>query len=126
MLLKSFIRDEHGFIISAELILVATLLVIGMIVGLSEVQHSVTQELNDVGDALGSLNQSFYYSGFSAFKTYGGGVKSFSNGSAFWDYGDDCDNNQCSISCQGAIGETPKSARSYQTVPSTCSCDQRP
>src|SRR5262245_31375945 len=58
-------NDEAGFIISAELVLVATILVIGCIVGLSEVQHAVVSELNDVGDAIGSINQSFCFSGFN-------------------------------------------------------------
>ena len=56
-------RDEAGFVVSAELVLIATILVIGLIVGLSEVSHGVNNELNDVGDAFGSVNQSFRYSG---------------------------------------------------------------
>lgn len=101
MLAARFLHDESGFIISAELILVATLLVIGMIVGLSEVQHSVTQELNDVGDAFGNINQSFCYSGFTAYQCYGNcwNIKAMTRGSAFLDMADVCDNNQCSISC---------------------------
>ena len=47
--------DENGFLVSSELVLIATLLVIGLIVGLSEIQHGVVQELNDVGDAIGIL-----------------------------------------------------------------------
>jgi len=57
-------RDDAGFIVSAELVLIATILVIGLVVGLSEVSHGVNNELNDVGDAFGSVNQSFRYSGF--------------------------------------------------------------
>ena len=56
-------RDEAGFIVSAELVLIATIVVIGMVVGLSEVSHGVNNELNDVGDAFGSVNQSFRYGG---------------------------------------------------------------
>ena len=63
-MLKQLWSDESGFIISAELVMVATILVIGLIVGLSEVQHAVVGELNDVADAIGSANQSFGYSGF--------------------------------------------------------------
>ena len=59
-------RDEAGFVVSAELVLIATILVIGMVVGLSEVSHGVNNELNDVGDAFGSVNQSFRYSGFES------------------------------------------------------------
>lgn len=56
-------RDEAGFVVSAELVLIATIVVIGMVVGLSEVSHGVNNELNDVGDAFGSVNQSFRYGG---------------------------------------------------------------
>jgi hypothetical protein len=59
-------RDEAGFVVSAELVLIATMLVIGLIVGLSEVAHGVNNELNDVGDSFGSVNQSFRYSGFQS------------------------------------------------------------
>ena len=56
--LHALLRDEAGFIVSAELVLVATLLVIGLIVGLSEVQHALVAELNDVADAIRNVNQS--------------------------------------------------------------------
>ncbi len=104
-MLKNLFNDEAGFVVSAELVLISTLLVLGLIVGLSEVQHAVVQELNDVGDAIGSVNQSYMYSGFSAQKTGGRGIKSFSRGSAFSDVGDDCDNNQCDITCDAPVAE---------------------
>jgi Flp pilus assembly pilin Flp len=100
-------NDEAGFIVSAELILIATIVVIGLIVGLSEVQHAVVAELNDVADAFGSVNQSFYYSGMSAKKS-DGCLKSSMAGSSFRDTTDDCDNNQCALSCDAPSSEAPK------------------
>src|SRR5436190_12148323 len=111
-LARSFWNDEQGAIISAELVLVMTIAVIGMTVGLSEVAHAVVQELNDVGDAIGSLNQSFGFTGFHGMKGVGGwgggfgggwgggwggggfGIKAWTPGSAFIDFADSCDNNQ--------------------------------
>jgi hypothetical protein len=61
--LKRLWNDEAGFIISAELVLVATVLVIGMIVGLVSLRNQVVQELVDVGQAIGSISQSFAYCG---------------------------------------------------------------
>jgi Flp pilus assembly pilin Flp len=90
--------DETGFIVSAELVLIATLLVIGLVVGLSEVQHAVVQELNDVAEAIGALNQSYAFAGFRSMK-FGGGLKSFFAGSFFHDSRDDCDGNECDITC---------------------------
>ena len=110
-MLRNFWNDECGFIVSAELVLVATILVIGMIVGLSEIQHAVVQELGDVGEAIGSLNQSYAYTGFSALKTQGiglGTLKSFTFGSAFSDQVDDCDGNQCALACGSPAPEAPK------------------
>ena len=105
--LANLYQDECGFVVSAELVLIATLLVLGMIVGLSEVQNAVVAELNDVGDAIGALNQSYYYSGFSARK-HGGHLKSSFAGSAFSDVADACDNNQCDLSCDRPVAEGNK------------------
>lgn len=107
-MLRQILNDESGFIVSAELVLVATILVIGMIVGLSEVQHAVVQELNDVGDAIGALNQSYSYSGFSAFKHGWCHLAVRTAGSSFVDLADDCDNNQCDLTCDIPAAEQPK------------------
>jgi hypothetical protein len=55
--------DDAGFIISAELVLVATIVVIGLIVGLVVVRNQVVQELVDVGQAIGSLSQTYAFAG---------------------------------------------------------------
>lgn len=91
-------HDEAGFVISAELILVSTICVIGLVVGLTEISYGVNQELEDVGSAVGSVNQSFYYSGVTGFK--GRAV-----GSLFADAYDTCD-SQFNLSCEsGAASE---------------------
>lgn len=88
-----FLEDERGFIISAELILVSTILVVGLIVGLVELQSAVVHELNDVGESIGNLNQSYSYAGTNTWK--GGHIISTA-GSAFYDVVDCacCDCNQ--------------------------------
>lgn len=58
-LLNKLIHDEAGFIVSAELVMIATLGVLAMAVGLSEVAWNINNELQDVGRAFGSMNQSF-------------------------------------------------------------------
>ncbi|MEX0728815.1 MAG: hypothetical protein WEB58_00265 [Planctomycetaceae bacterium] len=110
-LLHKFWRDEQGFIVSAELILIATLLVIGLIVGLSELQVAVAQELNDVGDAIGSLNQTFYFGGLSGRSVNSRSrcrIKSFTFGSRFTDFFDECDLNQCDLTCNPPVTEVSK------------------
>lgn len=81
---RTFWNDEAGFIVSAELILVATIAVLSLIVGLSEVAFGVNQELEDVGAAIGAMNQSYCYNGVA-------GHKGQASGSAFHDQKDICD-----------------------------------
>ena len=87
----NLLNDEAGFIVSAELVLVATIGVLSLIVGLSEVAFNINQELEDVGSAFGSINQTYQYNGVA-------GSKGKAEGSAFWDNRDagDCD---CEIVC---------------------------
>jgi hypothetical protein len=92
-LLTKLYNDEAGFIVSAELILVSTIVVLGLIVGLSEVSHGINQELEDVGSAFGSINQSYTYSGST-------GAKGRQVGSRFFDHKDECD-GQFDIHCDG-------------------------
>lgn len=84
-LFTNLMNDEAGFIISAELVLVASIAVLAMIVGLSEVAMNVTQELEDVGSAIGSINQSFHVNGVCGHMAHVGG-------SSFNDSVDFCDN----------------------------------
>ncbi len=50
-LLKKLIDDESGIIVSSEIVLVGTILVIGSVVGLSSLSYAVNNELNDVARA---------------------------------------------------------------------------
>lgn len=104
LLITALLDDDSGFIVSAELVLVATILVIGMIVGFSQIQYAVVTELNDVAHAIGSLNQSFYFSGFRAVK-WGMWTKSLTRGSFFFDTMDACDGWGCAIACDCAVAE---------------------
>ena len=82
--LIALINDEAGFIVSAELVLVATIAVLAMVVGLSEVALNVNNELEDVGSAFGALNQTYVLKG-----TLGHG--GYSSGTEFRDNIDHCD-----------------------------------
>ena len=107
-MLRTLLNDEAGFIVSAELVLIATIVVIGLIVGLSQVQHAVVEELNDVAHAIGSLNQSYKYTGFSAEKRVGQGrsrTKSITFGSTYKDNADSCDSNCDQIACDAPGAE---------------------
>jgi len=88
-------KDENGFVISAEIVLVGTILVLGVIVGLTELSYNVNEELEDLGSAIGSVNQSYYYK-------LARGKKGYVVGSSFQDFSDDCD-SAWDISCDSSI-----------------------
>ncbi len=54
--------DDAGFVVSAELVLIATILVIGILVGFVTVRDQVVQELADIAAAVTQINQSYSFS----------------------------------------------------------------
>jgi Flp pilus assembly pilin Flp len=61
-----FLRDESGLVITAELIMIITIGVLSLVAGWGAVSSMLAEELEDVANSLGSLNQSFNYGGLSA------------------------------------------------------------
>jgi hypothetical protein len=55
-LLNQLLKDQDGMILSSEVVLVGTILVLGSIVGLVAVSTAVTHELNDVANAYHAQN----------------------------------------------------------------------
>ena len=97
-LLHALKNDENGFVVSAELVLIGTITVLGMIVGLTELSFNVNQELEDLGSAIGGINQTYYF-------TLACGKKGEVVGSTNLDFRDECDNS-CDITCNSpARGE---------------------
>ncbi len=97
-LINQLLNDEAGFVISAELILVATIAVLSLVVGLAEISHGINQELEDVGSAFGAMQQSYVYRGLQS------SDKGSIVGSYFDDDADHCD-SQYDIISTAAIGE---------------------
>ena len=98
-LLHRLWADQAGFVVSTELVLVATILVIGMVVGLATVRDAVVQELADVAAAIGSVNQSYEYSAVQGHTSATQGSQ-FSDNTDFCDTGDDTADNaapQCVV-----------------------------
>lgn len=85
-MLRKLWSDEAGAIISAEIVLVATILVIGMIVGLKSVRDAVVTELADVAQAIANLDQSYSFTGIT-------GHGAATAGANFVDSADFCDNS---------------------------------
>ena len=93
-------KDENGAILLAELVLIASILVLGMLVGLVELQSSIVQELGDLSNAFGNFNQSYTTSGFNSTK----GVnqsKARTYGAKYTDHVDVCEEfcNEIDLVC---------------------------
>lgn len=67
-LAKQLWNDQAGFIVSAELVLISTVGVIGLLTGLTCLRNAVNSELSDVACAISSLDQSYCYTGFHSYK----------------------------------------------------------
>lgn len=83
-MLKRLWNDEAGAVVSAEIMLVATILVIGVIVGLKSVRDAVLTELADVAQAIANVDQSYSYTSVN-------GHGAWTEGSFFGDAQDFCD-----------------------------------
>jgi len=106
-------REEDGAILSSELLLVSTLLVVGLVAGLDATRTAILTEMADVSAAIGTMNQSFSVGG--TFSEAGASTA----GSQFVDSIDQGDSNQqvgkfgmfanqgnsCIVVCTAAIGE---------------------
>jgi len=88
--MRKLLNDEAGFVVSAELVLVLTIAVLGMVVGLASVRDSISAELVDLSNAFGAADQSYNVIGLS--KNIGGLVDHARvAGFGYNDDGDDCD-----------------------------------
>lgn len=80
-------NDTAGFVVSIELVLIATIAVIGLVAGLTAVRDGVVSELSDVAGSVQDLNQSYSFNGVT-------GHSAASAGSDFQDqldFGDSSD-----------------------------------
>jgi len=83
-LLQDLWRDEAGFLLSAELVVIATVAVLGLTVMLVAVRDSVGGELTDLANSLRNIDQSYGYGGMRGHQTQQG-YTSWTAGSKFLD-----------------------------------------
>ena len=86
-IIHHLVEDERGFIISSELVIIATILVLGLVVGMTILQTALIEEFTDVGRAVSSLNQSYRVSGFQSTGSGACRIKAWKGGSGFTDAG---------------------------------------
>ena len=88
-MMRKLFNDEYGFIVSAELMLMITLMFCMAAVGWAAVRDALVNELNDVSHAIGAVSQSYHVTGFRKAKNYG--VHADCKGFGFNDDADECD-----------------------------------
>jgi hypothetical protein len=71
--LKELWRDECGAVLTAETVLVGSVVVLGATVGLSTVATAVNDELKEFSYAIRSLDQSYGYVGQSSCRAWSAG-----------------------------------------------------
>ena len=105
-MLRKLWLDEGGALVSAELILAITILVITLVVGAEALSSAISQEIADFGAAIAAVDQSYTFNGIQG---HGADIK---GGSEFIDQSDYCDgsddsgtNSRC-LSLGNAPGAT--------------------
>ncbi|MCA9246577.1 MAG: hypothetical protein KDA42_05660 [Planctomycetales bacterium] len=93
-LLKALWRDQCGGLLSAEYVLLGTLLTLGVIVGLTAVRNAIVQELADLAAAICAID-----TGTTA------ATVSFPSSSA--EEGTDVFTTEMIVTADEAFGETP-------------------
>jgi len=63
--IKALWADDRGAIISGEFLFVSTILIIGIIIGLTNVRSALNAELTELGNAFLALSQGYTISGQS-------------------------------------------------------------
>ncbi|HEX7705496.1 MAG TPA: hypothetical protein VF701_03460 [Thermoanaerobaculia bacterium] len=58
-------KNQAGFIVTIELLLIAAILVIGLVVGMTNMRDATLAELSDLSESIGALNQSYTVDGVS-------------------------------------------------------------
>jgi Flp pilus assembly pilin Flp len=64
-MLRNLWQDDAGALIASEFLFVATILVIGVVVGLTNVREAINVELSELGNAILALSQGYTISGSS-------------------------------------------------------------
>lgn len=98
-MLNKLINDEAGFLVSAELVLIFTLVFCGVAVGVAMVKDALVTELSDVAESIGALNQTYNFRSVTANNSPNSTNHATCTGSGYVDEADDCD-------CQG-VSFTP-------------------
>jgi len=94
---QRFWQDDAGFLVSTELVLVSTILVIGILIGQATLRDAVISELADSAESINNINQSYSYTSVT-------GHSSSVAGSTYNDAEDYCEGGADGVQGSGANG----------------------
>jgi Flp pilus assembly pilin Flp len=58
-------QDDHGAVLATEYLFLVTILIIGLVVGLTNLRTAINAELTELGNAILALNQGYTINGTS-------------------------------------------------------------
>lgn len=91
-MLENLLRDESGFLLSSEFVIIATMMICCAVVGFVSIRDSLVLEMHDVSEAIGAVSQSYHIPGIRKARGDGGYHGSCSG----FGYNDDSDSCDCS------------------------------
>jgi hypothetical protein len=56
-------RKQAGFVMTTELVLLSTVMVVGLVAGMVTMRDALTAEMEDVAEAIGHLDQTYAFNG---------------------------------------------------------------
>ncbi len=93
-MLRKLFNDEAGFVVSAELALIVTLIFTAVAVGVAVARDALVNEYNDISEMVGTMDQSYNVLGQRVDGGNSAGAHPYhgeNRGMGFNDYGDNCD-----------------------------------
>lgn len=93
-LIHRFWHEEDGAIVVSEITLILTIVVLGLIVGLSALRDSLVAEIADTAATISAINQSYSFAGFSG-QDAQVGPSEFQDAADFCDDGGNGDFERC-------------------------------
>lgn len=61
--ISKLVSKQGGFVLTTELVLLSTVLVIGLVAGMVTMRDALTAEMEDVSEAIGHLDQTYAFNG---------------------------------------------------------------
>lgn len=115
-------QDEHRVILSAEIVIVGTVPVIGLITDMTSLQRAVNAEMGDLADKFDCLDQSCSFAGQGSTICRSGGRKASFSGSLYRNCKDQVNVEFSEISKAGSEMPTVTSPMTVTSWPYCSSC----